>query len=46
MGKLRTLFLSFVQLKVNLVSIDVSLMEITDMANSLNKKLVNNMSII
>ena len=46
MGKLRILFLSFVQLKVNLVSIDVSLMEITDMANSLNKKLVNNMSII
>ena len=46
MGKLCILFLSFVQLKVNLVSIDVSLMEITDMANSLNKKLVNNMSII
>ena len=46
MSKLRILFLSFVQLKVNLVSIDVSLMEIIDMVNGPNKKLVNNMSII
>ena len=46
MGKLYILLLSFIQLKVNLVSTVISLMKIADMANGPNEKLVNNMSII